>query len=150
MQRDTHDVMWGGFLTLVGLAVAIYAATHYELGTPRRMGPGFFPVGLGVVLAGIGIAIALPAWWRDGTRHVFAWRETLAISAALLIFGLLLDQVGIIITTALTVLVASIVEPHKGLVWRLVLTVVITVLTWAIFIVGLKMTIPVWPRGLVT
>ncbi len=148
MQRDTHDLMWGGLLALLGVAVAAYAAMHYDLGTPRRMGPGFFPVGLGVVLAGLGVSIAVSAWWRTARQNPFAWRETLAISVALLGFGLMLDRIGIVVTTLATVLIASSVAPHKGLVWRLVLAAAITALTWAIFILALKMPIPVWPRGL--
>ena len=148
MQRDMHDLLWGAFLALLGLGVAAYAALHYDLGTPRQMGPGFFPVGLGVVLAGLGLNISVSAWWRSADARPFAWREMLAVSAGLLFFGLTLDRIGLIIATAVTVLIASSVAPKKGVVWRLVLTVLITLLTWAIFILGLRMTMPVWPRGL--
>ncbi len=149
MQRDVHDLWWGGFLALFGLAVAIYAALSYDIGTLRQMGPGFFPLVLGGVLAVLGVLIVIPALMRESEKRPIAWREMLAVSAALLVFGLLLDRVGIAITTPLTVLLATSVAPHKGIVWRLALAAIITVLTWAVFVFALKMPLPVWPRGLV-
>ncbi len=148
MQRDQHDLFGGGILVALGLAVAGYAAMHYDLGTMRQMGPGFFPTALGLVLAGLGLTIAVPAWWRAGERRGFVGREVLCVIAAILIFGLLLGQLGLVVTTALAAVVASIPAPKPGIVWRLVLAAGITALTWAIFIAGLRMTIPVWPWSL--
>ncbi len=145
MQRDVHDVMWGCILALLGLAVAGYAAAHYDFGSLRRMGPGFFPVVLGLVLTVLGAVIALPAFGRAGEPTPFAWRETLGIVGALLLFGLLLDRLGIVVATALTVLLSSAVAPRGGIVWRLVLTVAVTALTWVLFVAGLDMSMPVWP-----
>lgn len=145
MKRDYHDLVWGGVLALLGLAVAGYAAAHYDLGTLRRMGPGFFPVVLGLVLAGLGALIAIPALGRPGEVRPFAWPETIGVVGALLLFGVLMNRLGIVATTALTVLIASAVAPRGGIVWRLVLMVVVTTLTWGLFIFGLNMSIPVWP-----
>ncbi len=132
-------------LALLGLAVAGYAANQYEFGSLRRMGPGFFPVLLGLVLAGLGVVIALPSLARARALQTFAWRETLGIVGALLVFGLALNRFGIVATTAVTVLLSSAVAPRPGILWRLVLTAAVTALTWAMFIWGLNMAIPVWP-----
>lgn len=145
MRRDYHDILWGGFLALLGLGVAGYAAIHYDLGSLRRMGPGFFPVSLGVILAALGAAIALPACRRKGELRPFAGRELLGVIAALLLFALLMNRAGIVITAAVVTLTASVVAPRPGILWRLVLAAAVTLLTWAIFILALEMTIPVWP-----
>lgn len=146
MQRDSHDIIWGGILGLLGLAVAGYCATRYDLGDLRRMGPGFFPVALGVVLAGLGALIAGSAWRRQPAgERPFAAREALAVIAALLLFGLLMNRAGLVATTAISALTASWVAPHPGLLWRLVLAMIITLLCWAVFILALDMPIPVWP-----
>lgn len=147
MQRDYYDIMWGGILALLGLAVAGYAATHYDFGSLRRMGPGFFPVVLGVGLAGLGVLIVIPAFGRAGQAQPFAWPETIGVIGSLLLFGLLLNRIGLMGATAVTVLVASSVAPRRGIIWRLVLTVVVTALIWVLFILGLNMSIPVWPQG---
>lgn len=147
MQRDYYDIIWGGILALLGLGVAAYAATHYDFGSLRRMGPGFFPVLLGIALAGLGMIIAVPAFGRTAEARPFAWPETIGVIGSLLLFGLLLNRLGLMGSTAITVLVASSVAPRKGLLWRLVLTVVVTALVWVLFILGLDMSIRVWPQG---
>ncbi|WP_265502020.1 tripartite tricarboxylate transporter TctB family protein [Paracoccus beibuensis] len=148
MRRDLYDAAWGGVLALLGLAVAGWAASNYDFGSLRRMGPGFFPVVLGLVLAALGALIAVPALARRGTQRHFAWPETVGVVGSLLIFGLLLNRAGLVPTTALTVLTASAVAPRPGIIWRLVLTVAVTALTWVLFIGGLDMPIPAWPRSL--
>jgi hypothetical protein len=59
MQRKWHKDVWGGLLMLVlGIVVAVQG-TSYSIGTLSRMGPGYFPVALGVILALCGIAIGV-------------------------------------------------------------------------------------------
>ncbi|RJE79658.1 tripartite tricarboxylate transporter TctB family protein [Paracoccus sp. JM45] len=147
MQRDYYDLIWGGILALLGLGVAAYAVAHYDFGSLRRMGPGFFPVLLGIGLAGLGTIIAVPAFGRTTEARAFAWPETIGVIGSLLLFGLLLNRLGLMGSTAITVLVASSVAPRKGILWRLVLTVVVTALVWVLFVLGLDMSIPVWPQG---
>ena len=77
MRRDWTDLLGGGAMVALGLAVAAYSAAHYDTGTLRRMGPGFLPLGLGVMLAIFGAIIALPAWSRPGQAVALAWREAL-------------------------------------------------------------------------
>lgn len=147
MHRDPYDLAWGGLLALTGLAVAGYAWASYDMGSLRRMGPGVFPVTLGLLLTVLGGLIAIPTMARPGQRQPFAWPETIAVVAALLAFGLLLERLGVLLTTAATVLIASSVAPRPGLGWRLALTLAVTALVWLVFVRGLNMSLPVWPRG---
>lgn len=145
MQRDWPDLLGGGALAALGVAVAAYAGAHYDIGTLRRMGPGFLPVGLGALLAVFGAMIALPALARSGKAVTIAWRETLCVLGAILIFGLGMNLLGLVPATILSVLLASAAAPQEGVVWRLVLAGVISALTWSIFSVGLRLSIPLWP-----
>lgn len=145
MRRDWTDLLGGGVLAALGLAVAAHAAAQYEIGSLRRMGPGFLPVALGTLLAVIGAIIALPAWGRPGAPVAVAWREALGVLGAILILGLGLTRLGLVPATALAVLVASVPAPHGGVLWRLVLAAVVSLVTWAVFSVGLRLSIPVWP-----
>ncbi|WP_045389852.1 tripartite tricarboxylate transporter TctB family protein [Falsirhodobacter sp. alg1] len=145
MQRDYQDIVWGGLIALLGAGIAGYAAQHYDFGSLRRMGPGFFPVILGGVLACLGVAIALPAFGRKGALPMFAWRETLGVIGSVILFGVLLNPVGLILTTAISVSVATSIAPRRGLLWRALLVVAVTVLTWGLFVFGLNMPLPVWP-----
>ncbi|MEQ9362058.1 MAG: tripartite tricarboxylate transporter TctB family protein, partial [Rhodospirillales bacterium] len=58
---DYVDIAGGVLLILFGAAVTYTSVTHYPMGTPSRMGPGMFPAGLGVVLALLGLVMALQA-----------------------------------------------------------------------------------------
>lgn len=54
------DYYGGALMVLIGL-VAVYAGLDYKTGTPAHMGPGFFPVAIGALLALSGLLIALSA-----------------------------------------------------------------------------------------
>lgn len=146
MNRDWADIWGGAVLALLGASVAIYAGIRLDFGSLRAMGPGFFPTVLGVMLAAFGLAIALPAWGRAAVSPPIAWRAASAVIAAILIFGLGMTRLGLVPACFLAVLVASIPAPHEGWRWRLVLALCVTLICWAVFILGLRMSIPVWPR----
>ena len=57
-------------MIVIGL-FAVWYAQRYAFGSPRQMGPGFFPVVLGWVLAGLGVLILLPALRRHLDAHGF-------------------------------------------------------------------------------
>jgi hypothetical protein len=52
-----RDYCAGGLMLLLGVGAAV-TGTNYKFGTLARMGPGFLPVMLGIVLAFLGILIA--------------------------------------------------------------------------------------------
>lgn len=54
------DYYGGALMIFIGLWAAIQGRT-YAIGTLSRMGPGFFPTALGVILTLLGIAIAVSA-----------------------------------------------------------------------------------------
>ncbi|MDO5529668.1 MAG: tripartite tricarboxylate transporter TctB family protein [Paracoccus sp. (in: a-proteobacteria)] len=145
MQRDWHDIAGGLALTATGLAVAAYAAGHYEFGTLRRMGPGFFPVVLGLMLALLGAVIALPGFAREGKPGRIAIRELIAVLASIAAFALLLYRAGLVPATMVSVLISSLAAPRGGVLWRIVLAAIVAALTVLIFSVLLRMTLPLWP-----
>lgn len=145
MKRDIPDLASGAILAAIGLFVAAYAATQYDIGTLRRMGPGFFPALLGGALAVLGMMIALPAWVRGGQAIQIAWKEVIAVLAAILVFAAGLERGGLVLVTVATVLIASIAAPDRRIGWRLMLAAVVTALSVVVFHFGLRMTVPLWP-----
>src|SRR5947209_12347565 len=55
--QDKKDQYGGGLLILVGLAT-MYQSSRYDVGTLAAIGPGFFPMVMGVILTACGIIIA--------------------------------------------------------------------------------------------
>lgn len=146
MQRDWADICGGLALAAIGAGAAGWAAVHYDMGTLRRMGPGAFPVVLGGTLFLLGLFVALPAYARTATAPKFEAEAAMSVLGAILIFALGLPWLGLAGATATAVLVATLAAPRKGWVWRIVLAVAVTALTLLVFNLGLRMTLPVWPR----
>ncbi|SDW44774.1 tripartite tricarboxylate transporter TctB family protein [Roseicitreum antarcticum] len=146
MQRDWPDICGGVILAALGAGVAIWAAVHYDIGTLRRMGPGFFPVVLGGVLSVLGLVVAVPALGRTVTAPKVEVGAAIAVLGAIVIFALGLPRLGLAGATAAAVLVATIPAPRPGWRWRVVLATAVTALTVLVFSVGLQMTLPLWPR----
>jgi uncharacterized membrane protein len=146
MERDWPDLCGGLALAGLGAAAAGWAVAHYDIGTLRQMGPGFFPAVLGAVLVVLGLMVALPALHRVAPPPRLDIGVIVAVLAAILIFGLGLSRLGLAGATALSVLVASIPAPRAGWRWRIILCLCVAVLTVLVFSVGLQMTLPVWPR----
>ena len=67
------------------------------------------------------------------------------IVAAIAIFGLMLEPLGLLITVPVLIIISSFASSEFR--WRgvIVNAIVLTAAAWVIFILGLKLTIPVWP-----
>jgi len=146
MQRDWPDLLGGLILAALGAAAAVWALVHYDLGSLRQMGPGFFPAVLGAVLLALGLIVALPALRRAAPQPRIEVGVVVAVLAAILIFGLGLFYRGLAGATAAAVLVATLPAPRPGWRWRVALAIVVAALTVIVFSIGLQMTLPLWPR----
>ena len=142
---DTRDFIAGVGLLAVGLFVALYASSHYRVGDPARMGPGFFPTLLGWILAGLGALVVLLSF--RATVHAFepppfAWRPFLAVLLAILAFSLLIERLGLVPTALVMTVIAAFANDNFRIVRALLLGVFLAALSWLIFTVGLQMTLP--------
>lgn len=141
--RDIKDIVGGLCLIAIGVFAAVYAQ-RYPIGEVRNMGPGFFPVALGVLLAVLGVIVTVPAMFRSGEPIRFDGKGFLWIMASVMVFAFGLTTFGLVAATVTSVLVASMAST---LAWRtrLVLAAVVAAITWIVFSLGLGMPIPVWP-----
>ncbi len=65
--RSRDDLLAGAIFVALGGAFA-YTASTYDVGTLRAMGPGYFPLALGLVLAALGVVImAIGLYRRRGS-----------------------------------------------------------------------------------
>ena len=144
--RDIHDIVGGLLMTAAGLFFAIYGS-RYTMGTADRMGAGYFPIVLGWVLAVLGILVALPAWWRQGTGITVQWKNLIWCVASLLAFAVTLRTLGVVVAAFVASLLA-LVPSAMGLRTRLIVCGVVTLLTVLIFPLGLQMILPIWPWSL--
>ena len=136
---------------VVGAAFAI-GATQYSMGTSAKPGAGYFPMGLGVITAALGLAILFKALTveTEGGDKIggMAWRPLVVIVGAITVFGLALPRLGMVVTVPVLIIMTSLAGDEFR--WRgvLVNAAVLTFGSWVIFVWGLKLTIPMWPSFL--
>jgi divalent metal cation (Fe/Co/Zn/Cd) transporter len=154
LKIQSEKDFWSGLMFMVvGAAFAAGAAMNYSFGSSARPGPAYFPFGLGVLLALIGAFIFFEAIAikRDEVDKIGTWafKPLLWISLSVAVFGWALPLLGMVVALPLLVIVSAKAgdEFHWG--EALANAVVLTVASWLIFVVGLKLTIPMWPSFLV-
>ncbi|MFN0183668.1 MAG: tripartite tricarboxylate transporter TctB family protein [Aquabacterium sp.] len=149
MKIKSQKDFWSGLMfLLVGIGFA-WGALNYNFGSSARPGPGYFPFGLGVLQALLGAFImfeALTIETEDGEPiGAAAWKPLLIVTGAMVLLGFMLPKLGMAISLPVLVLLASLADPEFS--WRgsIINATALTVFSWLVFIVGLKLTIPLWP-----
>jgi Tripartite tricarboxylate transporter TctB family len=137
---------WSGLLC-VALAVAfIFQARGYQIGTASRMGPGYFPMLLAFVLAGVGAILIARSFILTGEPVPRLHLVPLAIIVvAILVFGALINWLGLVIAGALVAVIGARAGPEFRTVEALALAVVLVAFSVAVFVYGLGLPLKVWP-----
>ena len=155
--KSQKDFFAGLMFTGVGVAFA-WGATNYTIGEGARMGPGYFPLMLGILLADPGPARDLRRrWWsrprtarRSAASPGSRWASS---SAPTSLFGILLGglpqfgipAIGLIVAIyALTFIAAWPATNSRPRKW-LILATILAVGSYLAFVVLLKLQFPVWP-----
>lgn len=140
----------------VGAAFA-WGATTYNVGSGARMGPGYFPLMLGVLMVVIGAAITFTSLVVEteggGKIGKWAWKPLFFIIGANVAFGILLaglprfniPAMGLIVAIYALVFIASMAEEGWKFRTTLILATVLAVGSYLAFVVALKLQFPVWP-----
>jgi hypothetical protein len=116
------------------------------------MGTGYVPRLLCWILLGLG-GVVLIAGLREAQAQLqpsasagWAWRPVVFVTAGLAIFGLSIERLGLVVSIVLLIGVGAIAARDLRPLETVVAALVLIVLSWAIFILGLGLTIPVWPE----
>ena len=154
--KSQKDFFSGLMFMAVGLAFA-WGATTYSIGTGARMGPGYFPLLLGVMMAILGAIITFNSLVieREGGDKIGKWayKPLVFIIAANLIFGVCLGglpsiklpAMGMIVGIYALTFVASAAESGWKVKNTFVLATVLAVMSYVAFVLVLKLQFPVWP-----
>lgn len=156
---NQKDFLSGLMFSAVGIAFA-WGASGYTLGTGARMGPGYFPLMLGVILAGLGILITAfalrPAAGEDEPFGRIAWKPLLCVIGSNVIFGILLGglpsiglpSMGLIAGIYALTITASLAGETFRLREVLILATVLAALSYLAFVVVLNLQFQLWPAFL--
>lgn len=145
--QDKKDFYSGLLLLFFGLG-ALWIASSYRIGTTFRMGPGFFPVGLACLLIVVGIIVVCMSLAKQAEMEMgrIAWRPLIIVSAAIVLFGLIINHAGLAVSTFAMVVASRLARPGYPWVETILLGVVVAIACAAIFYFGLHIQMPLLPK----
>lgn len=154
--KSQKDFFSGLMFMGVGVAFA-WGATTYNVGNGARMGPGYFPLYLGVLMTVLGAVITFKSLVVEtiGGDKIgkWAWKPLFYVIMANLVFGALLaglpsfglPAMGLIAAIYALVFIASMAEEGWKLKATFILATVLAAGSYVAFVMALKLQFPVWP-----
>ena len=137
---------WSGVLFIGIGAFALVAGTKYTIGTAARMGPGYFPRILGILLIVLGAILALRAFRLVGDRvPEWKWRPTLLVLGSVVLFGAIVKILGMALSTIVLIVLASAASHEFRPKEAAISGVLLAALAVGVFVVGLNLQLPIWP-----
>jgi hypothetical protein len=120
------------------------------MGTASRMGPGYFPFGLGILLVIIGVVVLIGSLRDnadDGEPQLATWdlKSLALILASVVLFGILLKPMGLPIAVAASVLVASFASHEFRWTTALINIVALMALSILVFVLGIGLEFNLLP-----
>ena len=143
--RHPQDFYSG--LMFVGFGVAaVVIGSNYTLGTAARMGPGYVPRILGSLMIVLGAILSLRSLRLQGPPiNTWKWRPTLIVLGSVVAFGLVVQTVGLFLSTIGLIFFASTASEEFRWKEALASGLFFALLAIGVFVLGLKLQLPIWP-----
>ncbi|MBU3550851.1 tripartite tricarboxylate transporter TctB family protein [Polynucleobacter sp. MWH-Berg-3C6] len=148
--RNQRDLGAGIMYMVIGVFFAAMA-TQYPMGTAAKMGPGYFPFYLGILMFLLGLLVAVKAFGAKAAIESipkFNWRIIAQITGSVVLYGLLLPRLGFLIAVVVLVFVAA--SASREFTWKgtLINAAFLVTFTYSVFVLGLKLQFPLLPAFL--
>jgi hypothetical protein len=143
--RNPKDFYAGLLFMLFGLA-ALVISRSYPLGAVARMGPGYFPRVLGILLLGLGALLSLSGF--RSTVEVLSgwrWRPLVIVLLSVGLFCLTAQWLGLVVASMTLVFISSVASEEFRWKEALISGAIQAVAVVAVFVYGLGIPFPVWP-----
>jgi len=144
--RLTKDLLSGVMFSVFGLGAAIIAV-GYGFGSPARMGPGFFPIVVGVLLAVMGFALIVQSLRHPETDEPVErlhFRPLFFISAAIASFGILMEERGLIAALVALIVIARFAGREGSIAELIMMVIVLIAISVGIFVYALNIYLRLW------
>ena len=140
---------WAGLMFIAFGLFFLFVALNYKMGSAMRMGPAYFPVMLGGLMAVIGGIVFLQSLVVRGEKvSAICFRPLFLVSLSLLLFGYLLQPIGMVLALTLLVVVSAFAGHEFKLKEVLILSIVASIFTVLVFVKVLGLPYPLWPKFL--
>ncbi|KLK90685.1 hypothetical protein AA309_24360 [Microvirga vignae] len=141
--RSRRDVIAGAIFLVIAAAFA-WQATSYDMGRMIRMGPGFIPIVLAIMLGALAIGVMLvrsdPG--EHETGRPIPWRGIALVSFALILFGAYGRVLGLVPVVFLATLVTALASRRNSIIAAFGIAVALSALCYVIFKLGLGVVLP--------
>ena len=105
--RNPKD-FWAGVLFIAFGLAAVIIARDYAMGTAGRMGPGYFPRGLGIIMIVLGLILSVRSFKLRGTPLQFgSFKPLLIVLGSVVVFAMAAPKLGLIVATILLIVLSS-------------------------------------------
>ena len=152
MRIKNQKDFWAGIMFIGFGAFFSGVGTQYTFGTAARMGPGYFPTVLGVLLMILGLIVAvsgLSSKSKAETVDRFDFRTLFFILGPVVLFGIVLNYLGLVLSLFLLIVCAAFASHEFRLKEAIINAVVLIALSLTVFVWALSLQFQVWPPFLV-
>jgi hypothetical protein len=146
--KNQKDWLSGLIFLFFGVLFA-WGATFYRMGVKSRMGPGYFPFLLGLLLALIGMvlvvrSVSVATGGKGKVERLHVKPMTLVLGA-IAAFALLLNQAGLIVALFALIIVSSLADQEFSFKESTINAAVLILASLLLFVRGLQLQFPIWP-----
>ena len=137
---------WSGVMFCGFAVVAILAARGYSSGTAGKMGPGYFPLLLGGLLAALGAILIARSLVLSGEPVARFHIVPLAVIAtAVCLFGVMIEPLGLVLSLAVLTLLSACAGAQFRLLETAALAAALIVFSVGVFVYALGLPLNIWP-----
>lgn len=148
MNIKNHKDFWAGIMFIsFGLFFAGFGLKH-SIGTAAKMGPGYFPTALAVIVTLLGVVmLAASLSPKAATQQVdrFHFPALILVLGSVVLFGLLLNLLGLMVSLLVLIAISSYASHEYSLKATLLNAAVLILICLVVFVWALKLQFPLWP-----
>ncbi len=149
MKIKSPKDLWAGLMFVAFGLFFLFVARKYRMGSAMSMGPGYFPAILGGLMAAIGGIVVFQSFVLRGEGvPAFSFRPLFLVILSLLLYGYLLQPMGMVLALAFLVFVSAFAGHEFDFKEVLIFSVVAIFFSVLIFIKVLGLPYPLWPKFL--
>ena len=142
--KSPQDIGAGAVFMLIGIA-GLYFGSELAFGTAARMGPGFFPTLLSMLIITVGVLVAFRGMTIQGPPiETIQLRPICFVIAAILVFGVMIEAIGLALTAILLTILAAYARPEVKLGETMLLGIGLALFTVVVFVYVLGQALPAW------
>jgi hypothetical protein len=146
MKIRAEKDFWSGVMFLAFAGVAVLTARGYSFGSGGKMGPGYFPLLLGIALAALGALLVGRSLVIEGAPVTrLQARPTVMIVLGVILFGAMIPTLGLVLSLAAVTAVSAFASRESKPLEVAALAAVMAAFSVGIFVYALRLPLAIWP-----